>query len=877
MSDKSKDNNNPATLIGQGISDHLNALKDGGKKRTRKREEKEPKKDTAADATTAKKGNVFYLPDIIAPVDYDAIAAEEFIYSIFPEDMRDDENIACFFETGNHSKPIAEDKFLKQLRRTRKPARLYYGVSTVGWDTEEQRPLNRKNLFKRFWVLVLDDIGTKIDATRFPEAALEPTYRLETSEGNFQWGYVLEEPIDDYDQAFAFISLFHDAGFTDEGGKLVTKKVRLPQSVHGKKGSKDIGFRSRITEHTGKLWTPQELLTAFGITTTFEEIVEDAEKVKRTLRSLGTSSWSPVKSEYTSFEGIVDPLLEWMGEEDMILEINDDWVTIPCPFADTHSIGTELVAYYSPLGCGEGVYAARRQFHCFHSHPEGNLEFLEALIKRGAPEVPLYDPAAELVASHVFDTESNTVWDIKTSYYPYMYKNHEAFKSKYVRKHWVSQLGYKEDGETKIVKKAVAEAALWLNNPSRVTVSGVTFDPTTRAKMVDDDGHIRLNTFAAPNYGQGPYDQKHVDKFTAFLEYLLPNEEHRGWFIMWLAAKMQNFGFRGWGFMMIAKQEGSGRGTLEDILRNLFGYHNCANVPFEKLTGGIAVNQYNEWQAKLMVFTSETQGMSLKNMYEAMANLREVIDTTVSQVTINNKFGMKHTQNCHSSHLMFSNHELAAAMNDTDRRICVVENTHNPAPPSYFTNLRRWMHELGDDGLPAYRIHIARWLMTLETDMEFLNGRAPETRAKSEMIIASKSALDTVFDAVLSRMIKNNTVFITPSIFNTILTHPRLMDALQTDTPKDAKRLQAVVRGKLADKTKGLSDKARVRLNGGNPQRVRILLTAVDQIEHFSNIIDTDNKPTSQQKEAIRDQVERVDINELLTAAEEGLSMGGYL
>ena len=47
--------------------------------------------------------------------------------------------------------------------------------------------------------VVFDDIGTKVDRARV--AHLQPTYRVETSPGNEQWGFAFEAPLTNARQA----------------------------------------------------------------------------------------------------------------------------------------------------------------------------------------------------------------------------------------------------------------------------------------------------------------------------------------------------------------------------------------------------------------------------------------------------------------------------------------------------------------------------------------------------------------------------------------------------------------------------------------------------------------------------------------------------
>ena len=256
MTEPTDENDSGDKTLGQGLHDNLNALKEGKNPEvTRRATRKQTKKETRP------------APEPMADVEYDAPKVKDFIELVFGPEVHDDENILCYFDDVGHKRPLSKKDFLRKLSNTHDAAKLYIGTSTVGVDPVEKVPLNRKALFKALYVVVLDDIGTKIPWSRLPDNFV-PTYKLETSCDNYQLGLVLKEPIDDYYIARAYISVIQSSGCTDEGGNLVTKKVRCPQGVHGKDSSVNRMFRTDLKECSGKLWGRQELLTALGCTIT---------------------------------------------------------------------------------------------------------------------------------------------------------------------------------------------------------------------------------------------------------------------------------------------------------------------------------------------------------------------------------------------------------------------------------------------------------------------------------------------------------------------------------------------------------------------------------------------------------------------------------
>ncbi len=853
MSDETTDDTNPESSNGQGIGDYS--------KPSSSREHEQPIDDT-----------IHLIDAVQPPVIYDADEVRDFIDMVYePSELRDDENVLCFFDAKAHRKPISKAVLLDKLRRTRQAARLYIATATVTTDEVQQRPLNRKKLFFRFHLLVLDDIGTKVPLSKIPKS-FEPTYIIESSPENFQYGYVLEVPIDDYEVARTLVSLTYASGYTDEGGALVNKKVRLPQGVHGKPNSATRDFRTRLVACSGRLWTPEDILKELGISHKWSDILEDAEKVRRQARTVGSSPWSAASTEHETLDGIVDPVVEWLDKAGMLYESCGEFWRIKCPWADLHTLTGDVTddsAYYSPIGVGDDEFKAYRGFNCFHSHEHKTADFLAYVAINGCVEVPIFDPAAALVSSHVFDATTNSIWDIKTGVFVQNIKTFEAFARVYNKKHKVCAVTYTDTGISKMKYTRVSTALLWDKNPARVTVFGSVYDPTTRARIVMDDNHLRINEFAMPEYGEGAYDQRHVDTFVGYLTKLVPDPEELKVLLDWLAAKMQRMSFRGWGIMMIAKMHGTGRGTLEDILTRLFDSRNCVNVPYECLLGQGDSRKYNEWQAVPLVFTSECEALSstVAEFYRHYNALKDVVDTTVKQVTINFKFGLKQTRNTYTSHLIFANHEAAAALPPDDRRFYVIQNPSCVPTVAYFSNIRRWMDERADASAYSYCRHVTRWLKARVVDFDYMQGPAPLPPMKEAVIAATKSALDVAFEAALASL---PSPFVYQVVMERILLAPMVQHRLGIDPEKIAK----VLRLKMEGHTVGLHRSVQVTVGTDGRVRPRARLADVNANPLIGRL--TKGKGSAHDKREVRTQLLQIDVKEIRSKVLAALMLEGY-
>jgi hypothetical protein len=145
----------------------------------------------------------------------------------------------------------------------------YFVISTFSALNENGRirHVRRKAQFLLGHCVVVDDVGTKV--TRDAAAKLpEPSWRLETSPGNEQWGYILDTPCDDGALFSGTLALMVAKGLSvdgnDPGMKGVTRYVRLPIGVNNKT-KYGFGFVCKMQE-----WAPErhhslaELLASFG-------------------------------------------------------------------------------------------------------------------------------------------------------------------------------------------------------------------------------------------------------------------------------------------------------------------------------------------------------------------------------------------------------------------------------------------------------------------------------------------------------------------------------------------------------------------------------------------------------------------------------------
>jgi len=202
-------------------------------------------------------------------------------------------------------------------------------------------------------VMVLDDVGTK---AAIPP--LEPTWKIETSEGSYQWGYAFSEQPTKADFSAA-IKAIADAGYTDKGAINAVRNFRLPGSINLKPDRNN--FAAKLVEfHPSRDFTLDQICDALGV-------------VPASADSVG---FKPIR---LSDDG-ADDVMAWLSSQGLLLSKpnQEGWAGVVCPNSAEHTDGNP-----------EGRYMpANRAYCCLHSHcvDFGSSAFLKWVDDNGGPK-----------------------------------------------------------------------------------------------------------------------------------------------------------------------------------------------------------------------------------------------------------------------------------------------------------------------------------------------------------------------------------------------------------------------------------------------------------------------------------------------------------
>jgi hypothetical protein len=602
---------------------------------------------------------------------------------------------------------------------------MYFCVSTVkAPEPDEDGSLhwrrNRESLTAAY-VVVLDDIGTKIEDV----PPVEPSYKLESSAGNFQWGYLIE-PTEDFAKYEAVVEFLGERGWTDKGAGGSYRVMRVPGSINTKPGRNR--FVSRVTEwNPDRVWTLDELAKALGVD--LSEIAKAARGKKRT-ESVGGAA--------TAEGGIEDPLLKWLEDEKLV--VKDDgtkFVEVICPWHEEHTTGGDT-AGYSPLGRGDDeMWQQHRAFSCLHEHCKDRSvrDFRDWCIANGGPFVASYDPLPWYQAQYIY-IESGRRWvdlEMRRTIYPIL--EFGEFDNRYKRK--VEAFGY---------ERPVTASTAMLASPHTRRAATDQYMPTENGdpylKVFEGDNgreQYVYNTYLEPNW---PETDEEPTVFLDHIDYLLPEGSEFDLFLGWLAWKVQNPHKRSFATLMVAEAAfGTGRSWLIKALEKaLQGQVNKASFNQFIGKGTSAEQTYNDWAAECQfLVVEEAKDVTAEEFFKAYDTMKERVSNDPHRFWRNTKFGAARWDTMWFNALIFSNHGDALALPKNDRRVCVLTNPRKMETIDYYDRLH---NSLDDEAAKIY------WYLRKRDVSKFDHVYPPTTPGKERMVERTASPRDQLFEHI---------------------------------------------------------------------------------------------------------------------------------
>jgi hypothetical protein len=586
----------------------------------------------------------------------------------------------------------------------------YFCVSTITGEMNDKGTMVRRGRGQlvKAHCLVLDDIGTKAD-----RPPVEPSWILESSEGNEQWGYMLY-PTGDLDRYEALLEYCHRQGWGDAGAGGSYRLMRVPGSANLKPGRGN--FRAVVSRWEPDVWELDELITDLGATEA--DLIFNKSKVQ-------TSELGAVVGDN------IDPLLEWLQASGRVVSDDGAWIKIQCPWHERHTSGEDS-AGYSPLGRGDGDWVQTRGFKCLHEHCRGESfrSFMKVMGEAGAPKCSGSDPLPWLQARYTYVVVGQRVADLQ--------QRGKGGDWMLDFTDWGNL--YKARVMVPGRDAPVDMKTAFLESPATTKAVNAVYDPLSGIEPhVTRGDQLNVNLYIPPSWG--PSDKAPV----IFLEHIrFLFGDYSELFLDWLAWKYQNPGKRSWAVVCVADAAfGIGRSWLKKALtESLQGHVRGASLAQVIGKGG----DFNDWgtACQFVVVEEAKDNLTKEDFYSGYEAFKQNVDNNVVKMTVNPKYGKMRDDYLYFNALIFTNHTDAMVLPEDDRRVCVLENPRERRSVAYYENLNECLRK--DEPKLIYNYLMARDVSKFDHIYPIM------TDAKRQMQEQVLSPVEEIQEAVLSEL-----------------------------------------------------------------------------------------------------------------------------
>ena len=578
--------------------------------------------------------------------------------------------------------------------------------------------------------MILDDVGSKSKTPPLP-----PTWIMETSPGNYQWGYAFTEDQPTKSDFSAAIVAIAEAGYTDAGAINPVRNFRLPGSVNLKPGRE--GFESKLVEFTpARQYTLGTICEALGV-----------------VPGEASAAYRPIK---LADDGR-DDVMAWLSNQGLVLRKPnaEGWAGVVCPNSAMHTDG-------SP----EGRYnPAMRAYCCLHGHclDLGSSEFLAWVEANGGPShVPgLRD---DLLVSAMSDavsklTPNETFPDVAAQV---VQATEKRQIDRVERDGWYERFAYIQDGDmyfdlegrkeiargtfnalfrhvscysihpSKTKRRVEASICYDENRQSKgaLTLAGVTYaagEGVLVSRDGQDYGNRWVNQRPATVAGDPTPWLKHVER-------MIPDETEREHVLNVMAFKVQHPNKKINHAVLHIGHPGSGKDTMWQPFLWAIGGASLANVSIvrnEEITSqwGYAL------ESEVMVF-EELRQAEAKDRRALENHLKPIIAAPPEFLQVNRK-GLHPYQSLNRIFVLaFSNERVPLSLPSDDRRWFV---TYSEAPRMSETQGRAIWDWYAAGGLAV----AANWLAARDVSQFNPGAAPPATEAKAIMVEHGRSTAES--------------------------------------------------------------------------------------------------------------------------------------
>jgi hypothetical protein len=290
----------------------------------------------------------------------------------------------------------------------------------------------------------------------------------------------------------------------------------------------------------------------------------------------------------------------------------------------------------------------------------------------------------------------------------------------------------------------------WRVSPTRISIRREEMRPDRPRPMFTEERYNIFNRYRPPVH---PTTSGDAVAFHTFHAHLFPDEKERTWHWNYLAHKVR----RPWvpmvAVIMVAEEFGSGRGTLFDILEQLFGKDYVVPCSFGELTGRSAGARFNARMADaLFLVVNEAVAEDGEQQTQRRLDYEALKNSIDPSPTARRRFEAKgqhaYAQTSAASINAATNHRDVVKLPWDDRRICVL-TCGGRMTEEQTAKIRAWMADPANIGA-LYRELLAAPAVPTSEFNPF--GEPPPFAGRREMIGMGRSRLEDAYDAAIKAL-----------------------------------------------------------------------------------------------------------------------------
>lgn len=244
-----------------------------------------------------------------------------------------------------------------------------------------------------------------------------------------------------------------------------------------------------------------------------------------------------------------------------------------------------------------------------------------------------------------------------------------------------------EDG--KVTYKQLAE--MWIRNAARLTAERTVYEPD-QPRLIRRGRWSYVNVFSVPEHPRDDRWELTDRRFAPFMEhmeYLVPDERERAWFLDWITFTVAQPAQRSKVTPLhISLPHGTGRGWVHELISEMLGPWNCKKTTMATFIGDGSAGQFQDYMYRSRLVSIEEVKDSGKR-FGIDDRVRDKLEAP--RLEINLKYGGKDTIPVFCNFFLMSNHPDALAIGPEDRRIQVLSGPNTVQPRSYFQRLYDWL------------------------------------------------------------------------------------------------------------------------------------------------------------------------------------------